>query len=91
MNAMLEAARQQVIQQYGAEDGESAAEAVSEYLQTAINYEDSPQEKQVSQQRQAKKMAKNQHLFEEFSRMDVDFFTKLSIIEVGGRNYANSI
>lgn len=93
INAMLEAVRQQVIQQYAAEDGdlhtrtlalaqiqtaeyfkqvmsddligilsdireahrqdattadgESAAEAVSEYLQTAMNYEGSPQEKQA--------------------------------------------
>ena len=90
---MLEAVRQQVIQQYAAEDGdlhtrtlalaqiqtaeyfkqvmsddligilsdireahrqdattadgESAAEAVSEYLQTSMNYEGSPQEKQA--------------------------------------------
>ena len=93
MNAMLEAVRQQVIQQYAAEDGdlhtrtlalaqiqtaeyfkqvlsddligilsdireahrqdittadgESAAEAVREYLQTAMSYEGSPQEKQA--------------------------------------------
>ena len=93
MNAMLEAVRQQVTQQYSTEDGdlhtrtlalaqiqtaeyfkqvlsddligilsdirethrqdtttadgESAAEAVSEYLQTAMSYEGSPQEKQA--------------------------------------------
>lgn len=93
MNAMLEAMRQQIIQQYATEDenlhvrtlalaqiqtveyfkqvlsgdligilsdireahrqdattadGESAAEAVSEYLQGAMNYEGSPQEKQA--------------------------------------------
>ena len=93
MNAMLEAVRQQVIQQYATEDGdlhtrtlalaqiqtteyfkqvlsddlisilsdireahkqdattadgESAAKAVSEYLQTAMSYEGSPQEKQA--------------------------------------------
>ena len=93
MNAMLEAVRQQIIQQYAAEDGDlhtrtlalaqiqtteyfkqvlsddlisilsdireahkqdattadgkSAAEAVSEYLQTAMSYEGSPQEKQA--------------------------------------------
>ena len=93
MNAMLEAVRQQIIQQYTVEDGdlhtrtlalaqiqtveyfkqvlsddligilsdireahrqdattaegESAAEAVSEYLQTAMSYEGSPQEKQA--------------------------------------------
>ena len=93
MNAMLEAVRQQVIQQYATKDGdlhtrtlalaqiqtteyfkqvlsddligilsdireahrqdattaegESAAEAVSEYLQTAMSYEGSPQEKQA--------------------------------------------
>ena len=93
MNTMLEAVRQQVIQQYAAEDGdlhtrtlalaqiqtaeyfkqvlsddligilsdireahkqdsttadgESSAEAVSEYLQTAMSYEGSPQEKQA--------------------------------------------
>ena len=93
MNAMLEAVRQQIIQQYAAEDGDlhtrtlalaqiqtaeyfkqvlsddlidipldirevhrkdattadgkSAAEAVSEYLQTAMSYESSPQEKQA--------------------------------------------
>ena len=67
MNAMLEAVRQQVIQQYAADDligilsdireiyrqdattadGESTAEAVSKYLQTAMSYEGSPQEKQA--------------------------------------------
>ena len=93
MNAMLEAVRQQIIQQYTVEDGdlhtrtlalaqiqtaeyfkqvlsddlldilsdvreahrqdattadeESAAETVSEYLQTAMSYEGSPQEKQA--------------------------------------------
>ena len=93
MNAMLEAVRQQIIQQYAVEnedlhtrtlalaqiqtteyfkqvlsddlvsilsdireahkqdattaDGESAAKAVSEYLQTALSYEGSPQEKQA--------------------------------------------
>lgn len=93
MNAMLEAVRQQVVQQYSAEDGdlytrtlslaqiqtteyfkqvlsddligilsdirethkqdtttadgESVAEAVREYLQTAMSYEGSPQEKQA--------------------------------------------
>ena len=93
MNAMLEAVRQQIIQQYTVEngdlytrtlalaqiqtteyfkqvlsddlisilsdvreahkqdattaDGESAAKAVSEYLQTAMSYEGSPQEKQA--------------------------------------------
>ena len=93
MNAMLEAVRQQIIQQYTVEDGDlhtrtlalakiqtaeyfkqvlsddligilsdirelhrqdvttadgkSAAEAVSEYLQTAMSYEGSPQEKQA--------------------------------------------
>ena len=93
MNAILEAVRQQIIQQYAAEDGdlhtrmlalaqiqtaeyfkqllsddligilsdireshrqdtttadgESAAEAVSKYLQTAMSYEGSPQEKQA--------------------------------------------
>ena len=93
MNAMLEAVRQQIIQQYAAEDGDlhtrtlalaqiqtteyfkqvlsddlisilsdireahkqdattadgkSAAEAVSKYLQTAMSYEGSPQEKQA--------------------------------------------
>ena len=93
MNAMLEAVRQQIIQQYATEDGDlhtrtlalaqiqtaeyfkqvlsddlvsilsdirkahkqdattadgkSAAEAVSEYLQTAMSYEGSPQEKQA--------------------------------------------
>ena len=93
MNAMLEAVRQQIIQQYATEDGdlhtrtlalaqiqtaeyfkqvlsddligilsdireahkqdattadeESTAEAVSEYLQTAMSYEGSPQEKQA--------------------------------------------
>ena len=88
MNTMLEAVRQQIIQQYAVEDedlhtrtlalaqiqtaelsddlvsilsdirkahkqdattadGKSAAEAVSEYLQTAMSYEGSPQEKQA--------------------------------------------